>query len=132
MVEESRTEAHGWALVASLETFRGFSIQMTSRQSGFNGLSISKHGHVRKIELKAIKRTDKSHGSLKFLVYSQIRLYNILWFMLQNDISKQNGKVFSDPSCVPMIDPTQYVVVKFRFRSKNKRTVSFGINVVHY
>ena len=59
MVEESRTEAHGWALVAPLETFRGFSIQMTSRQSGFNGLSISKHGHVRKIELKAIKRTDK-------------------------------------------------------------------------
>jgi hypothetical protein len=63
-------------------------------------------------------------GSLKFLVYSQIRLYNILWFMPQNAISKQNGKVFSDPSCVPMVDPTQYVVVKFRFRSKNKRIVS--------
>ena len=73
------------------------------------------------------KSTLSAHGSLKFLVYSQIRLYNILWFMLQNAISKQNGKVFSDPSCVPRVDPTQYVVVKFRFRSKNKRTVSYSL-----
>lgn len=55
----SRVEARGWGLVASLETFRGFSTTMTTRRSGFNGLSISKSGEVRKIEIKTVERSDK-------------------------------------------------------------------------
>jgi len=35
-------------------------------------------------------------------------------------------RYFPDLSCVPMIAPTQYVVVKFRFGSKNERTESYG------
>lgn len=54
-----RTEARGWALVTSLETFRGFSLTITTKRSGFNGLSINKHGEVRKIEVKTVGQSDK-------------------------------------------------------------------------
>jgi hypothetical protein len=52
------TESRGWALIASLETFRGCSIKFASKGSGFNGMSISKSGAARKIELKTISNSD--------------------------------------------------------------------------
>ncbi|MEW5717208.1 MAG: hypothetical protein AB1817_01135 [Chloroflexota bacterium] len=55
----SRVEARGWALVTSLETCRGFSLTLTAKRSGFNGLSISKGGDVRKIEVKAVGTSDQ-------------------------------------------------------------------------
>ncbi len=55
----SRIEARGWALVSALENFRGFTLTVTNRRSGFNGLSISKSGEVRKIEVKTVGRSDK-------------------------------------------------------------------------
>lgn len=55
----SKTEARGWGLVTSLETFRGFALQLTAKRSGFNGLSISKIGDVRKIEVKTVGQSDK-------------------------------------------------------------------------
>jgi len=55
----ARTEVRGWALITSLETFRGFSLTITSKRSGFNGLSISKHGDLRKIEVKTVGQSDK-------------------------------------------------------------------------
>lgn len=54
----ARTEARGWGLVTSLETSRGFSLTLTSKRSGFNGLSINRHGEVRKIEVKTVERSD--------------------------------------------------------------------------
>ncbi|MBA7672273.1 hypothetical protein ES703_80448 [subsurface metagenome] len=57
-VHGGTTESLGWALVASLETFRGCSIKFASKGSGFNGISISKSGETRKIELKTVSRSD--------------------------------------------------------------------------
>jgi|SRR5271157_3536875 len=54
----SKVEARGWGLVTSLETSRGFSVSLTAKRSGFNGLSISKSGDVRKIEVKTIHKSD--------------------------------------------------------------------------
>ena len=54
----SKVEARGWGLVTSLETSRGFSLSLTNKRSGFNGLSISKSGEVRKIEVKTIHKSD--------------------------------------------------------------------------
>jgi len=61
MAEEhsSRVEVRGWGLVTSLETSRGFSLTITAKRSGFNGLSISKSGEVRKIEVKAVGKGDR-------------------------------------------------------------------------
>jgi hypothetical protein len=55
----SKTEARGWGLVTSLETSRGFSLSLTNKRSGFNGLSVSKSGDVRKIEVKTINKSDR-------------------------------------------------------------------------
>ena len=55
----SRTEARGWGLVTSFETSRGFSLTLTAKRSGFNGLSISKSGEVRKIEVKTVEKGDR-------------------------------------------------------------------------
>lgn len=44
-------------LVCSVETFRGCSIQLVRRTSGFNGLSTNKDGDVRKIEVKSMERS---------------------------------------------------------------------------
>ena len=52
------TESRGWALIASLETFRGCSLKFASKGSGFNGVSTSKFGQTRKIELKTVSRSD--------------------------------------------------------------------------
>lgn len=49
----------GWGLVTALETYRGFSLTLTAKRSGFNGLSINKAGEVRKIEVKAVGASDK-------------------------------------------------------------------------
>lgn len=57
-VHGGTTESRGWALVASLETFRGCSIKFASKGSGFNGVSVSKSGETRKIELKTVSRSD--------------------------------------------------------------------------
>ncbi len=50
-------EKIGTGLVCSVETFRGCSIQLVKRQSGFNGLSTNKDGQVRKIEVKSMERS---------------------------------------------------------------------------
>lgn len=55
----SKTEARGWGLVTSLETSRGFSLSLTNKRSGFNGLSINKSGDVRKIEVKTVDKSDR-------------------------------------------------------------------------
>ena len=55
----SSVELRGWGLVTALETSRGFSLTLTAKRSGFNGLSISKAGDVRKIEVKAVGSSDK-------------------------------------------------------------------------
>lgn len=55
----SKIEARGWGLVTSLETSRNFSLTLTAKKSGFNGLSISKNGEVRKIEVKTVEKGDK-------------------------------------------------------------------------
>lgn len=52
------TESQGWALVASLETFKGCDIKIVTKVSGFNGLSTSLSGEVRKIELKTVRKSD--------------------------------------------------------------------------
>jgi hypothetical protein len=44
-------EKVGVGLVCSVETFRGCTIQLVKKQSGFNGLSTNKAGEVRKIEV---------------------------------------------------------------------------------
>ncbi len=54
-----RVEARGWGLVTSLETSRHFSLSLTNKRSGFNGLSISKSGDVRKIEVKTVHKSDR-------------------------------------------------------------------------
>ena len=52
------TESRGWALIASLETFRGCSIKFASKNSGFNGMSVSMRSETRKIELKTVDHSD--------------------------------------------------------------------------
>ena len=54
----SSTESQGWALVASLETFKGCTIKIVAKGSGFNGLSTGLSGKVRKIELKTVAKSD--------------------------------------------------------------------------
>jgi hypothetical protein len=54
----SSTESRGWALVASLETFKGCTINIVAKGSGFNGLSTSLSGKVRRIELKTVEKSD--------------------------------------------------------------------------
>lgn len=54
----SETETLGWSLVSSLETYRGHSIKLVNKQSGFNGLSTSRSGEIRKIELKTVNKSD--------------------------------------------------------------------------
>jgi len=57
-VHGSSTETLGWSLVSSLETHRGCSINIVSKGSGFNGLSTSLSGDVRRIELKTVHKSD--------------------------------------------------------------------------
>jgi len=45
-------------LVASLETLKGCTIKIVAKGSGFNGLSTSLLGKVRKIELKTVAKSD--------------------------------------------------------------------------
>ena len=47
-------EKVGVGLVCSVETFRGCTIQVVRRNSGFNGISTNKNGEVRKIEVKSM------------------------------------------------------------------------------
>ncbi len=50
-------EKVGVGLVCSVETYRGCSIQLVKKQSGFNGLSTNKEGEVRKIEVKSMQKS---------------------------------------------------------------------------
>ncbi|GAK50216.1 hypothetical protein U14_01443 [Candidatus Moduliflexus flocculans] len=50
-------EKIGTGLVCSVETFRGCTIQLVKKQSGFNGLSTNKDGDVRKIEVKTMEKS---------------------------------------------------------------------------
>ena len=54
----SSIEKVGIGLVCSVETFKGCTISLVKRTSGFNGLSIYKSGEVRKIEVKTMERSD--------------------------------------------------------------------------
>jgi len=59
MEHSNSIEKIGTGLVCSLETFKGASIELVKRVSGFNGLSIYKDGKVRKIEIKTMQNSDK-------------------------------------------------------------------------
>jgi hypothetical protein len=61
------TEKSGWILIASLETHRGCSIRPAEKQSGFNGLSTSQSGEIRKIELKTIDHSDDWGSIMNFV-----------------------------------------------------------------
>lgn len=50
-------EKVGVGLVCSVETFRGCTIQLVKKESGFNGLSTNKSGEVRKIEVKSMEKS---------------------------------------------------------------------------
>lgn len=50
-------EKVGVGLVCSVETFRGCTIQLVKKESGFNGLSTNKNGEVRKIEVKSMEKS---------------------------------------------------------------------------
>lgn len=50
-------EKVGVGLVCSVETFKGCTIQLVKKNSGFNGLSTNKDGEVRKIEVKSMERS---------------------------------------------------------------------------
>ena len=59
MEHNNSIEKIGTGLVCSLETFKGATINLVQRLSGFNGLSIYKDGKVRKIEVKTMAASDK-------------------------------------------------------------------------
>jgi hypothetical protein len=50
-------EKVGIGLACSVETFRGCTIQLVKKESGFNGLSTNKLGVVRKIEVKSMEKS---------------------------------------------------------------------------
>lgn len=50
-------EKIGVGLACSVETFRGCSIQLVKKESGFNGLSTNRSGEVRKIEVKSMEKS---------------------------------------------------------------------------
>jgi hypothetical protein len=50
-------EKVGVGLACSVETFRGCRIQLLKKESGFNGLSTSNNGEVRKIEVKSMEKS---------------------------------------------------------------------------
>ncbi|MFZ5910002.1 MAG: hypothetical protein ACOYYU_08320 [Chloroflexota bacterium] len=50
-------EKVGVGLVCSVETFRGCTIKLVKKQSGFNGLSTNNDGEVRKIEVKSMEKS---------------------------------------------------------------------------
>ena len=50
-------EKVGVGLVCSVETFKGCTVQLVKKNSGFNGLSTNKDGEVRKIEVKSMERS---------------------------------------------------------------------------
>lgn len=50
-------EKIGLGLVCSVETYRGCNIQLVKKTSGFNGLSTTKGGEVRKIEVKSMQNS---------------------------------------------------------------------------
>lgn len=56
-VHPNTIEKVGTGLVCSVETFKGCSITLVNKQSGFNGLSTNKGGEVRKIEVKSMEKS---------------------------------------------------------------------------
>lgn len=56
-IRPNTIEKVGTGLVCSVETFRGCSIQLVKKESGFNGLSTNKNGEVRKIEVKSMEKS---------------------------------------------------------------------------
>lgn len=51
-------EGKGIRLVKSLEEFRGCTLRIAGRRSGFNGISVYNGNIVRKIELKTVENSD--------------------------------------------------------------------------
>lgn len=58
-IHPNALEKVGVGLACSVETFRGCSIQLVKKTSGFNGLSTNKDGEVRKIEVKSMQNQFK-------------------------------------------------------------------------
>lgn len=56
-VHPNSLEKVGVGLATSVETFKGCSITLVKRTSGFNGLSTNKDGEVRKIEVKTMQNS---------------------------------------------------------------------------
>jgi hypothetical protein len=52
------TEKIGAGLVSSVETFKGRRLEFTKRLAGFNGISTSRDGDVRKVEIKTMGSSD--------------------------------------------------------------------------
>lgn len=50
-------EKVGIGLACSVETYKGCTIQLVKKDSGFNGLSTNKNGEVRKIEVKSMEKS---------------------------------------------------------------------------
>ena len=57
-VHSATTEKIGAGLVSSVETFKGRSLEFVKRLSGFNGISSSRDGDVRKVEIKTMEKSD--------------------------------------------------------------------------
>ena len=56
-IHPNTIEKVGVGLACSVETFKGCTIILVNKQSGFNGLSTNKGGEVRKIEVKSMEKS---------------------------------------------------------------------------
>ncbi len=73
-IHPNSIEKIGVGLVCSVETFRGSSIQLVKKESGFNGLSTNRNGEVRKIEVKSMEK------SFHWIAISSITAIDKLFF----------------------------------------------------
>jgi hypothetical protein len=67
-------EKVGVGLACSVETYRGCTIQLVKKDSGFNGLSTNKNGEVRKIEVKTMEK------SFNWIAISSVTAIDKLFF----------------------------------------------------
>jgi hypothetical protein len=91
-------EKVGVGLVCSVETFRGCTIQVVRRNSGFNGISTNKNGEVRKIEVKSMATNYKWIAISSLLAIDKLffeRDYWIYFVLLpQNYVVMTKGFLF--------------------------------------
>ena len=91
-------EKVGIGLVCSVETFRGCTIQLVRKNSGFNGISTNKNGEVRKIEVKSMATNYKWIAISSLIAIDKLffeRDYWIYFVLLpQNYVVMTNGFPF--------------------------------------